>query len=287
MKHTKLNFVLTTLLSNFFSLPLIAISCNNKIQKQLQSIENKIGVWAWRSEKITDTSIKFLKNHNISEIYLKVNELNSKSKELIAKLKNANIDIFFLMGNKTWLLDDTNLIKKINQYKSEFNTNSEFKGIHLDIEPHQYSKEFKDLIKRKDLISRFLTLIKKLKTNYPDITFDYDIPFWLKDEIEFDGKTQEAYKHIMNMANSVYVMAYRSSAEKSYSISKHLLEYAAKHNKEINICIETDNNENLDMTYYDEGKGVLANELTKLSNLVPKNVGFAIHHLDSFEKLKS
>ncbi|MDD7896552.1 hypothetical protein PUW91_00330 [Metamycoplasma hyosynoviae] len=252
----------------------------------MQSIKNKIGVWAWRAEKITDSSIKFLKNNNISEIYLKVNELDSKSKEVITKLKNANIDIYFLMGNKKWLLDDSNLIKKIEKYKSEFNVNNDFKGIHLDIEPHQYSKEFKDPAKRKDLILKFLTLMKKLKTNYPDITFDYDIPFWLKDEIEFDGKNQETYKHIMNIANSVYVMAYRSSAEKSYSISKYLLDYAKKHNKKINICVETGYDEDLNITYYDEGKRVLATELIKLLKMVHKDVGFAIHHLESFEKLK-
>ena len=145
---------------------------------------SNIGVWWWDTSLDADTYLDFAKANNVSEIYYNDSNFNDKTAEFITKANNKNIKVYYLDGDYNWLDTNGPLIEKISKYQDfqKAYPNSKFEGIHLDIEPHQ-NPNFE--AERTTLIKNLITLAKLLNTLYPNITFDYDIPFWFDDEIVF------------------------------------------------------------------------------------------------------
>ena len=69
-------------------------------------------------------------------------------------------------------------------------------------------------------------------------------------------------------------------------VAKEEIEYAKVNNKTLNLSVETSQNEDDIVTFYEEGKDYMMNELSKLRDMIPKNFGIAIHHIKSFYELK-
>lgn len=59
---------------------------------------------------------------------------------------------------------------------------------------------------RIELITKLVELASSLKSNYPGILFDYDLPFWLEDEVAFNNVTLPAYKNMINISSRVFLM---------------------------------------------------------------------------------
>ena len=284
-----------------FSLVFTGCSCTQTPPTQIKA------VWWWNdefNETETTTYLNFLKENNVNQIYYCSSKFNNETEEFILKANNLNISVFWLDGNYKWLHSSTEeekLHNKISKYQ-EYNTqhpNAKFAGIHLDIEPHQSknsdnanpesqlpdSLNFKTDIGRQNLISSLITLAHNLKTTYTNINFSYDIPFWLHDEITFNNKKLPAYKHLINIADNVVVMSYRDSAEKIYDVAKEELTYAESVNKTITLSVECGTEEDA-VTFMQEGKQVLNNELEKLKSFVPNNTGICIHHIKTWFNLQ-
>lgn len=159
-------------------------------------------VWWWSSnleEEVVDEYLNFAYDNGINSIYYCSSEFGEKTNGFIEKAKKKNMKVYWLDGYYKWLTSDTyqaQLFDKIDKYL-DYNANypdNAFSGVHLDIEPHQ-SPDFKT--NRTDLILKLIALADKLKQTYKTINFTYDIPFWLHDEIEYNGVTKPAYAHMM------------------------------------------------------------------------------------------
>lgn len=126
--------------------------------------------------------------------------------------------VFWLSGEYQWIEDSSPLHEKISEYMV-FQEESSFKfdGIHLDIEPHQHPDFEKQ---RTKLITDFISLTAELKNSYPNLYVEYDIPFWLHDEIQFDGETKPAYQFVIDNASRVTVMSYRDDYQIICDIAK-------------------------------------------------------------------
>ena len=81
-------------------------------------------------------------------------------------------------------------------------------------------------------------------------------------------------------------MSYRDSAEKIYNFAKDEVEYATKNNKKLILGVETQNVDENIVTFYEEGKEFMNQELKLLRELIPKSFGIAIHHIVSWFDLK-
>lgn len=294
MKFKKI-FFRTLFLNNVamlpFSLCLMSLKCTSQNKnndfKKLNQIKNKIGLWQWKIENINDEKIKFMKENNIKEIYLAFEKLTNDNKKILQKLKDNNINVYWLLGNKKWILNSEELIKKIKYFENNFDLVNLINGIHLDIEPHQIKELWnKDEKSKLELLVKFLDLIKTLKNKFPKINFDYDIPFWFKQIINYDGINQEMYKHIIKYANRVFIMAYRIKHEKIIKISKEIIDYAQINNKKVFIAVETSKSNEKNVSFYDKNIDYFVNEIFNLANNININVGIAIHNLDSMLNLK-
>lgn len=279
------NFVLLPTL--VFSTNVFSFSCkiNIKDKNNYLNLPNKIGTWIWDYKKITNKHLEFAQKNNIKEIYVKVYKIGQNEKKFLDKLKQNNFDIYLLLGKKEWINNSKELKEKIEWYKNVQKEFNYFKGIHLDIEPHQYTQEFKNLEKRRELLTKFVNLIYELKTNYSNVKFDYDIPFWFKDLITFNNQTKKVYEHIIDNSNRVFIMSYRDKTNKILDISKEIINYAKNIQKEITLSVNTQNLKNEKNTYF-FNKQHLKKELLDLSKKVSVNINFAIHHLDTWFNLK-
>lgn len=245
---------------------------------------NFFGVWWWDDELNSETYLDFAKNNNITEIYYCSSKFDETTASFIGKANSRKIDVYWLAGEYQWLNDSTNLCSQIYNYikYQEDNSNYKFAGIHLDIEPHQ-NPDFKN--NRYELIYKLIDLASNLKTTYPSIKFDYDIPFWLHDEITYNNQTKPAYEFMIDIANRVFVMSYRDTLEDILNISKEEISYAKQHSKQLFLCVETYSTEGDNVSYMEEGNQKMLEDINNLKNQIPDNFGIAIHHIKRWKEL--
>ena len=242
------------------------------------------GVWWWNDSLEFEKYLNFAEENDITEIYYCDSSLNDETRNFISQANARNIKVYLLCGEKEWLNNRTNLDNLIARYLNFQNeSGSMLSGIHLDIEPHQFD-DFDD--SREEYILKLIELADYLKRTYSTINFDYDIPFWFDDEIAFGGSTKPAYEHIIDIANRVFVMSYRDSAEKIYDVGKDELEYAKSVEKSLFLCVETYSTEGDNVSFFEEGKIYMNQELQKLREKLGDGYGISVHHIKTWFDLK-
>lgn len=248
---------------------------------------SSVGVWWW-DETLDNNYLKFAKNNNVTEIYYAATSFNDNTADFIKRANKYNIQVYFLTGDYKWLTNPDNLHNIINSYLEYQQRFSDccFAGIHLDIEPHQ-SSDFET--NRVGMLTALVSLANILHETYPSITFDYDIPFWFDDELTISGKSGElvtlpAYAHMINIADRIFVMSYRDSADEIYDIAKEELNFAKSINKSLILGVETsDVGDNT--SFFEEGKKYMHNELESLQKKLELGVGISFHHIGSWKRL--
>lgn len=246
---------------------------------------DKLGVWWWNANLDADKYLDFAEENSVAEIYYCDDGFDEDTAEFIENANGRNMKVYYLSGDYRWLRDSKSLYAQLENYKKfqSDNKNRSFKGVHLDIEPHQdplFSKE------RKFLLTSLISLVYKLKEDFPEIKFDYDIPFWLDDEITFDGETFPAYAHIIKNADRTFIMSYRDSAEKIYSVAKDEVNFGKSVDKTVVCCVETYSEEGDGVSFMEEGKKYMYGEIEKLRDIIPENSLVAIHQIKTWYDLK-
>ena len=263
------------------ALSLIAIFIIQIIPKNLT--KSSLGVWWW-DNRLDESYLDFAHDNNVTEIYYYTSSFSDKNVSFIEKANKYNIKVYWLAGKHEWIEDYDALDVKIKEYIDFQNThNNLFAGIHFDIEPHQHP-EFEN--RRNELLTLFVRLTYKIKLSYPKIFVEYDLPCWLDDIITYNDQSKKAYEHIFDNANRITLMSYRDSAEEIYNFAQDEIAYAIKTNRQIILGVNT-NDSGDTTTFLEEGNQYMLNELSLLSNMIPKNFGIAIHHIASWVELAS
>ena len=249
-----------------------------------------MGVWWW-DDSLDKSYVDYAYDYGVNEIYYCDSGFDSDTADFIQYAKRKEMDVYLLSGEWQWIYDKTNLVNLIERYISYNNTSVyKYKGIHLDIEPHQ-STEWKDSaslsqqekeIKRVEIVTRLVTLVKEINSMYPNIDIHYDIPFWLDQMVTIDGVTKEAYKYIIDYSSRVYIMSYRDTAEKIFSVSEDEINYAKAKGKTIVLGVETYSEEGDQVSFMEEGKSYMYTEIDVLKSMIPDNVGICIHHIKTW-----
>lgn len=248
-----------------------------------KTAEVSLGTWWWSKNLDVDEYLDFAKQNNVTEIYYCDYSLNDNVANFVEKVCQSGIKVYMLAGEKEWLEDRTGLDNLIEKYIN-FQNNHQYKfsGIHLDIEPHQFS-DFQQ--NRTTYLYKLVDLIKTNKTLYSQIKFDYDIPFWLDDEIEYNNVVKETYKHILDFADRTFIMSYRDTYQKMINVSIDEIDYARQNNKVLFLCAETYSEEGDSVSFYEEGKNYMQSELETLRAQLPETFGIAIHNIKTWKSL--
>ncbi len=245
--------------------------------------ENVLGVWWW-DNRIDDAYLDYAKQNGVTEIYYYVSTFNDKIAKFIRNANSKNIKVYWLTGKYEWIENYSMLQEKMNDFLLfQEQTNNLFAGVHFDIEPHQHP-QFEE--KREEILYKFVDLTYKIKNDYQNLYIEYDIPCWLDDIIEYNNQQKPTFEYIFDNANKITLMSYRDNAEDIYDFAKTEIEYAKKVNKQVNLGVETQDVSDDIVTFFEEGKNYMNNELKKLRNLIPQNFGIAIHYIESWYDLK-
>ena len=243
-----------------------------------------IGVWWW-DNRLDDTYLDFAASQGVTEIYYYASSFSERISDFIGRANKKNIKVYWLTGKYEWIENPDPLYELISEYETFQSTSGYncFSGIHFDIEPHQHP-DFET--KRTQLISSFVLLAKTLAETYPEFHISYDLPFWLEDEIAVGGVTKPAFQFIIDYASSVTLMSYRDSADGVLSVSEEEIEYAKKTGKTLNLGVETGENSDDIVTFFEEGSAYMTAQLKCVRAAIPSPFGIAVHHVKSWKELK-
>lgn len=242
-----------------------------------------LGVWWW-DNRIDSSYLDFAEEQNVNEIYYYTSSFTQKTSDFIKDANSRGMKVFWLQGKYEWIEDIQPLKDKMSEFL-DYQNQSEYKfaGVHFDIEPHQHP-EFED--RRTELISSFVNLTVEIKNFYPDLWIEYDLPFWLEDEININGTTKPAYAFVIDNATRVTMMSYRDTWEDIYAVAKDEADYALSIGKTLNFGVETGENDDDIVTFYEEGATYMYAQLDTLRNQLPQGFGIAIHHIKDWRNLK-
>ena len=119
------------------------------------------------------------------------------------------------------------------------------------------------------------------------------VPFWLdRYEVEWRGRLRKMNEHVQATLDVVVLMDYRDKADGHDGILRHAeneLAWAAAHGKKVVIGLETGDSEPTKVTFLQEGNAALSREIANVEKALAGNqafAGFAIHHLDTWMKLR-
>ena len=244
-----------------------------------------MGVWWWDDELDAEKYLSFAKDNKINEIYYCSGNLDENTSKFIELANKLDISVYWLQGEYQWLNDSSGLINKIDrycQYQQDY-PNFRFSGIHLDIEPHQ-NPYFET--KREELILKLIELADFLDKTYTNISFDYDIPFWLNDNITYNNLNCPAYQHLIDIADRIFVMSYRDTADGIINVASEELSYAESVDKKLFLSVECLSYEGDKVSFMEEGKSVMNEELSIIKDRLGNKVGIAIHNIKTWYDMK-
>ena len=81
-------------------------------------------------------------------------------------------------------------------------------------------------------------------------------------------------------------MSYRDTSSKMIDVSIDEINYSKDNNKILFLSTETYSEEGNQVSYLEEGKAYMYNELNNLRKEIPNNFGIAIHNIKSWKELK-
>ncbi|SDD96398.1 hypothetical protein [Niabella drilacis] len=254
------------------------------------ALTTPLGTWWWSvSKKDWDTYLNFAQQNGVTEIYFYTTDFSATTSGFIQKATGKGIKIFLLAGDYQWIYDRTGLISlmtKYTQYQNSVGSAQRFSGIHLDVEPHQ-DPQFQ--LQRATILQQYIDFVTWVCAQYKDAgSIDFDIPFWLDDEVLYNGTQRRLYEAVISEATRVFIMSYRDTAAKMYDVSKEEIAFAVSQNKQIFLGAETASSKEGDqVTYYEEGKAYMYGEFQKLKTLCGNiNYGVSVHHIKSWYSLK-
>lgn len=255
------------------------------LPKDEEAKARPFGVWWW-DNRLDDTYLDFAEENGVNEIYYYASSFNQKTTDFISSAVERGIRVYWLTGEYQWIEDMSGLTALLDEYFA-FQRQSEyaFSGIHFDIEPHQHP-QFEE--RRQELLTSFVRLTAELHATYPDEFIEYDLPFWLDDEIEFNGAIKPAFAHIIDNSSRVTLMSYRDSCEQIYSCAEDEIRYAESVGKKLNLGVETGaSGEGSSVTFYEEGAQYMKKQLEELKERIPSDFGIAVHHIRTWRELKN
>lgn len=267
-------------------------------------------LWAWdfyetaaNSQKITEL-LQFLQEHEINLIFIGTRrtlpDQPSTYEELILRAHEHGIQVFALVGRANWALENyhSEALEEL-QHVLDFNANypsSKFDGIQFDIEPYTLP-EYKT--KRGSVSYQYLQILKKISSeiaaSHDHLEFNAAIPFWYATGenpviVETGGEKKPLSYFVLDIVDTVSIMAYRDTAEKQIRASQAEIDYAAKIGKKVYVGAETsppnDSSIPPEITYYNKSLDYMNQQLDDIIRYYSNHPGFGGIVIHSYPGLK-
>ncbi len=269
-------------------------------------------LWVWdfyesasNSDKITQL-LEFSNQHGINTLFIGTrNTLIDQPRtydELIRRAHENEIRVFALVGRDYWALEShhNEALEQLRQVLSfqESHPLNKFDGIQYDIEPYTLP-EYK--LAKDSVVSQYLqvlnTIAQEIEANDPALEFNAAIPWWFgggdQPVMVVTGEQNKPLSHfVLDIADTISIMAYRDTADKQIRASLADADYAALLGKKVYIGAETNpSNGNTipnEITYYNKGLDYMNQQLDMVSDYYSEHQGFggiALHHYLSLQNM--
>jgi len=185
--------------------------------------------WIWNPDEFTSSTK--LKHYNINTLYI---QLTANNKAFINILKSNIKYIYGLNGSPSDIYNHKHLLQDIKNLSLLKQTYPNIQGYQVDIEPYLL-KEYNT--KPQIIIQQYIKLLKDLKTHTQkhNLKFSVVIPFWYS---QIYYKNRNLAQIVLDIADEVVVMSYRSDLEKVLNISQDILRMGIFAHKKVKIGIE-------------------------------------------------
>jgi hypothetical protein len=283
------------------------------------SQNNITGMWVWNFSTAVSTLsqrnklINFAISNKINLLYVNTGGvLPDHPKEFSDLIKRAHmngIQVYALDGDSSWALTNNhafalNRIQEVLDFNKNHNS-TKFDGIQHDIEPYLLSEWTTD---QNGTAGQLLQLLQdteaKIKNYSTGMQYTMTVPFWYDEApivTTYNGLTKPLDYLILDIVDSIAVMDYRNSAgntntnlDGQIDHGKQEVEYAASVGKKAIIAAETSVPDGSGIpayiTYYNNGKTYMNNELQKVASYFGSSPGFGgigIHHYDTYVKMSN
>ncbi|HKW99012.1 MAG TPA: carbohydrate binding domain-containing protein [Bryobacteraceae bacterium] len=232
-------------------------------------------LWVWNTRDIIESAgeqrdlVQFAGEYGFTDLFLQLTGASGnttphgeirleaeKWKPFLALLNRHGFRAHALDGFNQYALPEWHdavlkTVRNVIAYNRSVQPHERFYGIHYDVEPYLVRGFAGPL--RGRIVSSYLELLSKMsaETRPAGIPFGVDMPFWFdtRDEVtgelpvvEFHGVSGLLSEHVIDQADSVAVMDYRTyafGADGLLSLAKGELEYAAKKGKRLFVGLET------------------------------------------------
>ncbi|MDZ5710857.1 amidase [Jeotgalibacillus haloalkalitolerans] len=277
---------------------IVGMVCSMAMPVKASTIEKATWLWnPWSLIDGTTETLDFLSEKQVTKVYVQIDRDVSADvyRSFIKGATARGIDVYALDGAPDWAapkgyLQLRQLLGWVEQYQQASANESDFKGIHLDVEPYLYSGWNS---KRVTVVKAYQSLIKEasVKAVQLNIRMEADVPFWF-DEIKFKNTYGSGLLSdwVQQHTDGITIMAYRDSAAAITPIVLHELAVGDQLGKPVVIGVETgQTSEGEYLTFIQEGEAVMNSELEKVVQQVKSFQsfnGFAIHHTESWKALK-
>jgi hypothetical protein len=276
-------------------------------------------IWVWENDSyrlLEDPVYKsevmaFLREHHVNRVFLYADEYKGRNlirekpelyRALVRELRYCDIDVHALLGSyfletQTYVLPAKKtqaraMLRRVLNYNDTSKPDERFTGVHFDIEPHMLDEWSTERTRLSLLyLDRIDEWMKIASGSGLDVSAA--IPFWLDGyEVEWRGKLRPMSEQVQAVLDTVVLMDYRDKADGRDGIIRHAsdeIAWAAANGKRVVIGVDTGDSEPSKVTFLQEGKASLEKELAKTARAFAGNpgfAGFAIHHLDTWMKLK-
>ncbi len=189
-----------------------------------------LGVWAWKPENVYGNP---LKKQDISRLYMQVGKGFRQALERL-KQSDAHITLYGLNGAPSDIDNSTHLMHDIAQLARWKEGYSFIKGYQVDIEPYLLPG-FQ--AQREKILTQYLATLRRLKksAHAHGLHFSVTIPFWF-DHLYLHRKNIGF--SVVDIADEVVLMSYRSDIDKALGLSSVLLDYAKFAGKKVYVGLE-------------------------------------------------
>lgn len=233
------------------------------------------GMWLWESSELLknpaceQAALTTLREARVTDLFLQIPypkdvkdavkpELETELRQFIKTAHSHSIRVHALDGSPDLSLRDQHplvlsRIQSILAFNSSSRPEERFNGIHLDVEP--YLLLGFDGPSRDEILQEYLELNEKvagiLHRDGGGLAFGVDIPFWwdtVRDQehpcctVRFNGVSTTAARHIINLADETWIMAYRNFATGLDGIVNHSqseIDYSGSKGKHAFVAVET------------------------------------------------
>jgi hypothetical protein len=190
-------------------------------QKSMKNLET----WAWHPESVEG---QVLKECNIGAVYLQIGDAFQDTASRLKK-DMPDLKIYALDGSPDDIDHYDRLEKKLNALPTDL-----LYGIQLDVEPYLLPEYFS---RPQKVMIRYLKLLKRVSgwCRRNRLVFSVTVPFWF-DSLEIEKRSLAM--EIMQYADELVLMSYRSEPETVLEISRDFLRLGEIFHKRVSIGIE-------------------------------------------------